>query len=191
MKTVQQVEKSREKTSVAKEHFCFTTSKQTDAQQVSEQVLPCKKDPSPPSSTFPLSPSPLFFFHFWRMTLYGMEYPFGQFGLFPGFGWNRVNFLSSSWYKAVFWIQDENNVDNTLMFQFLLSSACSKSRTFSAFHTALPAHRLGVHKRLGGDATKTADPNWTKGYSIPYDIILNTKTGGRWPRDGDWLGFGQ
>ena len=34
----------------------------------------------------------------------------------PGFGWDRVNFLLSSWYSAVFWIQCENNVDNTLMF---------------------------------------------------------------------------
>ena len=33
----------------------------------------------------------------------------------PGFGWNKVNFLLSSWYSAVFWIQDKKNVDNTLM----------------------------------------------------------------------------
>ena len=34
----------------------------------------------------------------------------------PGFGWDRVNSLLSSWYSAVFWIYCENNVDNTLMF---------------------------------------------------------------------------
>ena len=34
----------------------------------------------------------------------------------PGFGWDRVNFLPSSWYSAVFWIECENTVDNTLMF---------------------------------------------------------------------------
>ena len=34
----------------------------------------------------------------------------------PGFGWDRVNFLPSSWYSTAFWIQYENNVDNTLMF---------------------------------------------------------------------------
>ena len=33
----------------------------------------------------------------------------------PGFGWDRVNFLPSSWYSAVFWILCENTVDNTLM----------------------------------------------------------------------------
>ena len=34
----------------------------------------------------------------------------------PGFGWDRVNFLSSSWYRVMFWVQYENNVDNALMF---------------------------------------------------------------------------
>lgn len=34
----------------------------------------------------------------------------------PGFDWNRVNFLLSRWYSAVFGIQHENNVDNTWMF---------------------------------------------------------------------------
>ena len=34
----------------------------------------------------------------------------------PGFSWDRVNFLSSSWYSAMSSIQYEKNVDNTLMF---------------------------------------------------------------------------
>jgi len=34
----------------------------------------------------------------------------------PGIGWDRVNFLSGSWCSAVFWIWDENSVDNILMF---------------------------------------------------------------------------
>ena len=32
-----------------------------------------------------------------------------------GFGWDRVNFLPSSWYSGVVWIQGEKNVDNTMM----------------------------------------------------------------------------
>ena len=48
----------------------------------------------------------------------------------PGFGWDRVNSLLSSWYSAGFWIQCENNVDNTLMSQLLLSSAYPKLRIF-------------------------------------------------------------
>lgn len=47
---------------------------------------------------------------------------------FPGFSSDRVNFLPSSCYPAVFWIW-ENNVDNTLMFQLLLSSAYAEPRT--------------------------------------------------------------
>ncbi|KAK4815143.1 hypothetical protein QYF61_017584 [Mycteria americana] len=31
-----------------------------------------------------------------------------------------------------------------------------------------------VHKKLGGGTAKTADPNWPKGYSIPYDVMLNS-----------------
>ena len=34
----------------------------------------------------------------------------------PGFGWDRVNFLSSGWYSVMSWIQCEKYVDNTLMF---------------------------------------------------------------------------
>jgi len=40
-----------------------------------------------------------------------------------GFGLDRVNFLHSSWYEVMLWTFAENCVDNTGMFQFLLSSA--------------------------------------------------------------------
>ena len=33
-----------------------------------------------------------------------------------GFGWDRVNFLQSSWYGAMVWICAGNSVDNTEMF---------------------------------------------------------------------------
>jgi len=37
-------------------------------------------------------------------------------GCYPGFGWDRVNFLPGSWWSAVFRIWAENNVDdNTLI----------------------------------------------------------------------------
>jgi len=39
--------------------------------------------------------------------------------------------------------------------------------------TVLQVRGLEVHKKLGGDRTKTADPNWPKGFSIPYNIIWN------------------
>lgn len=41
-----------------------------------------------------------------------------------------------------------------------------------------------MHKKLGGDTARIADPNWPKGYSVPYDIMLNNKTGESWPGGG-------
>ena len=52
---------------------------------------------------------------------------------------------------------------------------CShRVKAFCASHTALPASRLGVHKKMGGDTAGTADPNCPKGCSIPYDIMLSS-----------------
>ena len=42
----------------------------------------------------------------------------------------------------------------------------------------IPPHspsRLGVGKILGGDTARTADPNWPKGPSIPYDVCSAMK----------------
>lgn len=50
-----------------------------------------------------------------------------------GFIWDRVKFLPSSWCGAVFWIQDENSVDHTSIFQLLLNSVYTNSRTFLFF----------------------------------------------------------
>jgi len=35
-----------------------------------------------------------------------------------------------------------------------------------------------MHKKFGGDTVGTTDPSWPEGYSIPYDIMLHTKTEG-------------
>ncbi|KAK4831874.1 hypothetical protein QYF61_019886 [Mycteria americana] len=42
-----------------------------------------------------------------------------------------------------------------------------------------------VHKKLGGGTARTADPNWPKGCSIPYGVMLSTETGGSWPGGSD------
>ncbi|KAK4816835.1 hypothetical protein QYF61_023899 [Mycteria americana] len=47
-----------------------------------------------------------------------------------------------------------------------------------------------VHKKLGGGTARTADPNWPKGYSIPYDVMLSIENGGSWPGAGSLLGDG-
>lgn len=41
--------------------------------------------------------------------------------------WERISFVLSRWDSAVFWIQDESYIDDTLMFRLLLSSPYSKS----------------------------------------------------------------
>ncbi|KAK4831831.1 hypothetical protein QYF61_019589, partial [Mycteria americana] len=46
-------------------------------------------------------------------------------------------------------------------------------------------HECMVHKKLGGGTARTADPNWPKGYSIPYDVMLSIETGGSWPGGSD------
>lgn len=47
-----------------------------------------------------------------------------------GFGWDRVNFLCSSWYGFTVCICAGNNVDNSWIFLLLLSSACTESSPF-------------------------------------------------------------
>lgn len=46
------------------------------------------------------------------------------------FGWDTVNFLHSSWYRAVVWIYTGNNVDNSGMLLLFLSTAYTGSRVF-------------------------------------------------------------
>lgn len=48
-----------------------------------------------------------------------------------------------------------STVDNSGMFQLLLSSAC-RVQTFSASHPTPPWRRPGVHKELGADTARTA-----------------------------------
>ena len=33
--------------------------------------------------------------------------------------------------------------------------------------------KVNFHKKLGEDTAGTAAPNWPKGYSIPYDVMLS------------------
>lgn len=36
--------------------------------------------------------------------------------MFPGFGWDAVNFFLTRWYGVVFWTCHENDIDSTGMF---------------------------------------------------------------------------
>lgn len=41
-----------------------------------------------------------------------------------------------------------------------------------------------MHKKLGGNATKTAGLNWPEGYPIPYSVKMSNKYRGSWPGEG-------
>lgn len=50
-------------------------------------------------------------------------------------------------------------------------------------------------EKLGGDTATAVDPNWPKGCSVPYDVMLNNRTGEKLTGGGgllcrDWLGIG-
>ncbi|KAK4816467.1 hypothetical protein QYF61_017195 [Mycteria americana] len=42
-----------------------------------------------------------------------------------------------------------------------------------------------MQKKLEGGTARTADPNWPKGYSIPYGLMVSIETGGSWPGSSD------
>lgn len=64
------------------------------------------------------------------------------------------------------------------MFWLLLSSAAQSKRDFS-FLCSPVARRLGVHKDMGGDTNRTADPNLPNGYPMPQDIVLSHNSSGK------------
>lgn len=85
------------------------------------------------------------------------------------FGWERVNFLLSSWYMVVFWIYCKNKVYNSLMSQLLLSSAYPKSRTFSFLMLWQQAGAQEARRKHGQNNW----PNLQKRYSIPQNLMLS------------------
>lgn len=76
---------------------------------------------------------------------------------------------------------DENNGDNILMFSVVADQCLHRAKYFSASCVALPVTRLVVHKDLGGDGTRTADPEGPKGCPMLYGIMLSNKT---WEKKG-------
>lgn len=61
-----------------------------------------------------------------------------------GFGCDRVSFLHSSPYGAMFWICYQNGADNTPMVLLLVNCACTVSRSSLVFHSV-----GGVGKKQG------------------------------------------
>ena len=104
-------------------------------------------------------------------------------------------FLHIVWYETMLWLQEKNNVDNTPMFQLLLSSAVQSQGHFIFSHCPA-SNGLGGYKELGGDRARTVALNWPKGYPIPYGIMWKKKLKmgswwGRLPLPGNQVGTGQ
>jgi len=59
------------------------------------------------------------------------------------------------------------------------------SQELFSFSCCPATKRLGVHKELGGDRTRTAETNWPKVYSILSGVRWNNNTGGRKAQEGD------
>lgn len=91
-----------------------------------------------------------------------------KFSFCSGFIKVRVKFPLSC--CAVFWIQNENTVDDTLKFQLLLSSAHSRQ---GFFNVQCSAHEQ-VHKKPEESIARRPTPDCPKGYSIPWNVMLRT-----------------
>lgn len=87
-----------------------------------------------------------------------------------GFGWDRGNFLHSSWYGAAFRIFVLKTVLITQMFSLLLHCTYTECKTFFASHPTPATNWLEVHK-LRGDS-------WPKEYPI-WHHAQHIKTGRR------------
>lgn len=99
-----------------------------------------------------------------------------------GFVCVRGSFIHTGFCDSVFWILGENGGVNSNI--LVAIEHCLQSQGLSAFHAALPATGLGVHKELGGDRARTAVSNGPKGYPILYDMMPSNKS---WSKgEGRW-----
>lgn len=87
----------------------------------------------------------------------------------------RAELTFSSCYTAVFWIENENDVDNTVMFCFLLNCAYPKPKTFFPLHISCSARKK--KNKLGGSIARKSDLKGPNGYSTVENIILVYKVG--------------
>lgn len=81
--------------------------------------------------------------------------------------WDRINFLHSSTYSAKFWTFCR--VDNTPLFQVLLSKAHTASRPFLPL---TPPHQQGAQ----GAGRGLSQDSWPWGYSISHDVVPSNKS---------------
>lgn len=63
-------------------------------------------------------------------------------------------------------------VDDSEMLSVLLSSPYTDSRSPLSQSTS-PVRRLGMHKKVGQNPEAALDPDGSKGYFGPYDMMLS------------------
>lgn len=94
----------------------------------------------------------------------------------PVLGWDGVNFLSTTWNRALFGLSTKIMLITHWYFSCLVVEglcyfSCSTSQQ--------------VHKKPEGSSVRTADPTWSKG---PFPILPISpfhRTGGNWQRGTD------
>jgi len=78
----------------------------------------------------------------------------------------------------MFWICDQSSIDNTNV--LVTAEQCLENgKAFSASRPTPPASRLGVHKKLGGDTARIADPTDRRDLSCHMMLCLARKAGGK------------
>lgn len=99
-------------------------------------------------------------------------------GAFHVFSWHGVNFLSCMMLCFGFLLKIKVAVHQYLD---VVKQCLHRGKSISPPHAALPAWGWGVHKELGRDKTRTADPDWPNGCSVLCGIMLRNKScGEKW-----------
>lgn len=52
----------------------------------------------------------------------------------------------------------------------------AQCQQYLLFQLPPPVYRIGVCKKQGGSKTRTANPKWPNRYSMPYNVIISSKT---------------
>ena len=115
--------------------------------------------------------------------------------LHTGSGWDRVNFLHSNQYGAVFRVVTKTVLITQQCFHYCWAVLADHQGFLFFWLFPLSTTRLGVGKKLEGNTGRTADLNWPKGFSMLDDNILNVKNCregflGKQPLLREWLGIG-
>jgi len=103
-------------------------------------------------------------------------------------GWDGVNCLHSNRDCDVLSICALSSVDNTPMFWLLPKSACTAWR-HSLYPNINPKWVGWGWAKSQEETAETADSNWPKRYSIPYDVMLSNKISRKGGGRGNMHGY--